>query len=334
MTVVFRCDATAEIGFGHLSRCLALAEALRLSEVRSVFAGLYDPPAQDQIEAAGFERNDLATSVNGGSEEALTPQGATFLIIDSYQADATYLAGLRGGGCPTVVIDDFCELRSYPCDVVLNFTWDAKALPYPGGPRKLLGPTYFPARRRLVERRPQSIERPRGGPVRNLLIAIGGSDPKRIAARTVRLLRERHSEICVRLIAANNDDAGDSLAAFAPGSAIVPRQPDLSEQLCWADACITGGGLIKYESAFMGVPAATVAQNAGQDSETQALTRDGLVFDLGLADDRSDEELASAMTTFLNDDDLRAGLAERVLGVFPADPSAHAARSILAAIGN
>jgi spore coat polysaccharide biosynthesis predicted glycosyltransferase SpsG len=114
---------------------------------------------------------------------------------------------------------------------------------------------------------------------------------------------------------------------------MLSRQPDLAEQFAWADACITGGGLIKYESAFMGVPAAAVAQNEGQDGETRALTRAGLVFDLGLADDRSDGELASALGSFLGDHDLRDSLAARARATFPDDPSARAAKAILGAVG-
>ena len=338
MKAVFRCDATADIGFGHLSRCIALAEALRLSAIPSTFSGLFDAAAQDQIALAGFGRVDFADPVNTAAAERqglseMMADSSGFIIVDSYRADASYLSALKALGSAVVVIDDFRALEGYPCDVVLNFTWEAGSLGYPEGPALLLGPAYFPARRRLVELRPQSIARQRPGRIRNLLIAIGGSDPKRIAARLVRLLRENHAELCLRVIAASEADLDDKLTDFAPGSAVLQRQPDLSEQLLWADACITGGGLIKYESAFMGVPGAAVSQNEGQDAETRALTRAGLVFDLGLADDRSDEELASGMDRFLTDEDLRDGLAARARGTFPPDPSADAARAILEAIG-
>jgi spore coat polysaccharide biosynthesis predicted glycosyltransferase SpsG len=332
---IFRCDATADIGFGHLSRCVALAEALRLSSVRSTFAGLFDDGARSQIAAAGFDRADFNEPVNTEASDERHPleNSAELLIVDSYRANESYLSSLKSLGITVVVIDDFRALETYPCDVVLNFTWEASSLGYPDGPVLLLGPGYFPARRRLVELRPQSIERKRPARVRNLLIAIGGADPKRIAARLIRILRESHADICLRVVAANEADLGETLADFATGSAILPRQPDLSEQFLWADACITGGGLIKYESAFMGLPAAAIAQNEGQDGETRALTRAGLVFDLGLADDRSDEELASAMDRFLADEDLRKGLAERSCDAFPADPSVNAARAIVEAIG-
>jgi spore coat polysaccharide biosynthesis predicted glycosyltransferase SpsG len=338
MRAVFRCDATADIGFGHLSRCIALAEAFRLSDVGSTFAGLFDTAAQDQIAVSGFDCIDLADPVNTAADrqqlpEIMTKERASFIIVDSYRPDESYLSSLKALGGATVVIDDFGAFEAYPCDVVLNFTWEASSLGYPAGPILLLGPDYFPARRRLVELRPQSIERQRRGPIRNLLVAIAGADPKRIAARLVGILREGHAGISLRVIASNEADLADTLAGFAPGSMVLPRQPDLSEQLLWADACITGGGLIKYESAFMGVPAAAISQNEGQAGETRALTRAGLVFDLGLADDRTDKELAGSLHRFLADQALRDGLAARVRDTFPPDPSAHAARAIVEAVG-
>jgi len=330
MKAIFRCDATSDIGFGHLSRCIALAEAFRLCAVGSIFAGLFDPGARDQIAAAGFDRIDLAAPVNSGTE--MGDDNGSFVVIDSYRVNETYLAGLKAGGHATVVIDDFKALSAYPCDVVLNFTWEAQALGYPEGPLLLLGPEYFPARRRLVELRPDSMARDRRGPIRNLLIAIGGSDPKRIAERLIRILRERNADMCLWVVAADDADLGSGLADFAPGSRVLPRQPDLSEQLVWADACITGGGLIKYESAFMGVPAAAISQNEGQAGESRALSGAGLVFDLGLADERSDEELASALDRFFANRVLRHGLAGRMQEAFPPDPSAHAARAIVEAV--
>lgn len=338
MRAVFRCDATADIGFGHLSRSIALAEALRLSGISSLFAGMFDAAAGDQIAVSGFDRAGLAGPVNSEAAERqladlMTKESPGFIVVDSYRADAGYLSGLEALGCAIVLFDDFGALETYPCDVVLNFTWAAGSLGYPEGPLLLLGPGYFPARRRLVELRPRSVERRRRGAIRNLLIAIGGADPKRLAARLVRILRNDHSDICLRVIAANEADSADLTTGFAPGSLVLPRQPDLSEPLLWADAAITGGGLIKYESAFMGVPAAAVSQNEGQAGESRALTRAGLVFDLGLADDRSDEELSGALHRFFADDDLRDGLATRMRETFPADPSAHAARAIIEAIG-
>lgn len=337
MTFLFRCDATADIGFGHLSRCIALAEALRLSGAQSTFAGMFDNLAAEQVTAAGFACANLPAPINTESahkelEGILKASEPSAIILDSYRADEGYIAGLHACDPALVVIDDFRSLAEYDCDVVLNFTWEAPALKYPEGPQLLLGPNYMPTRRKLVELRSRSVERARPDTVRNLLIAVGGTDPKGIATRLLRNLRAHGSDICVHVIASSTADLAPLLSGFAPGSAVVPRQPDLSEQLLWADAAITGGGLIKYESAYMGVPAAAIAQNEGQDGETKVFARAGLVFDLGLADSVNDEELASALATFLSDEELRRDMATRMRDSFIPDPAANAANAILEAV--
>ena len=337
MHAVFRCDATTDIGFGHLSRCLALAEAFALDGVASTFTGKFTSAAKDQIGAAGFKHIGLKAPVNGMAREEEGPSinckhPADFVVVDSYRADRAYLENLKKLGLATVVIDDFCKLDAYPCDVIVNFTWEAPTLPYPAGPALVLGHNNLLTRRKLVARRQKSVERNRDGPVNNLLVAIGGSDPKGLAMRIVRLLSEVDREVCVHVLGQNEAQLQSALSHFAPGSAIVPRQPDLSEPLLWADAAITGGGLIKYESAYMGVPAAAIAQNEGQDGETKVFSGAGLAFDLGLADTVADRELANALSIFLNDIDLRAKMAERMQTSFVADPSANAAKAILEAL--
>ncbi len=332
MKALFRCDATADIGFGHLIRCIALAEALRMQGVRSVFAGQFDAGAKDQIDAAGFDSVTLDQPINTGADERDLVETADFVVLDSYRADPAYLAVIKPHGPKLVMIDDFRELESYPCDVVLNFTWEAPSLGYPEGPALLLGPEYFLTRRKLVERRADSIQRHRSGDVRNLLVAVGGSDPKGITARLLRLLSDIDSNLCVHTISGSGDPLEPLLERFAPGSEVLPRQPDLSQPLLWADAAITGGGLIKYESAFMAVPAAAIAQNEGQDGETQVFAGAGLVFDLGLADTVSDEELAASLKKFLSSAQLRENLTTRMKKAFVADPTANAAQSILEAL--
>ena len=334
MKAAFRCDATADIGFGHLSRCVALAEALEAHGVQSHFAGLFDPTARDQISASGFACEGLSLPVNSGDDaREIAAHKAELVIVDSYRADSAYLAGLQSQSSALVVIDDFCKLDAYPCDVILNFTSEAPELAYPEAPARLLGPQYLLTRRKLVEARARSVERQRTGPACNVLIAVGGSDPKGITARLVRLLGER-GDVVVHAIAQDTAELTPLLAGFAEGSRALPRQPDLSQPLLWADVAITGGGLIKYESAYMSVPCAAIAQNEGQDGETQVFQAAGLVFDLGLADRVSDMELAERLDTFLGDEKLRAAMATKMQASFPPDPGNNAAKAILEAIRN
>ena len=333
MKMLVRCDATAEIGFGHLSRCIALAEALQLSGATTVFVGMFDEAAKEQLELAGFAYTIMSQPLGSGPARGeLAGQEADCVILDSYLADEDYLAKLNDLGSALVVIDDFRKLSDYPCTAILNFTQEAPSFAYPDGPALLLGPRYLLARRRLVQTRKLSVERDRRGPVQNLLVAVGGSDPKGITARLLQVLAGIASDVCVRTISANPEELAPHLSAFADGSEALPRQPDLSQALLWADAAVTGGGLIKYEAAYMSLPAASIAQNEGQDGESKVFAAAGLVFDLGPADKVSDEQLGKALDRFIKNDDLRKRMTMRMKDAFIPDPSANAARAILKAV--
>ena len=52
--VLVRCDGTRETGLGHVSRCLALAEALAEREIASIFCGAFDAPARRLLGEAGI----------------------------------------------------------------------------------------------------------------------------------------------------------------------------------------------------------------------------------------------------------------------------------------
>lgn len=334
MRAVFRCDATPEIGFGHLVRCMALAEAFRMYGTQSTFAGHFDEAGRSQLVAGEFEWIDLPAPVNSpdGERAFARLQPPDFLVADSYRVDEAYLEDLKEAGHSVVLLDDFHSLQSYPCRVVLNFTVEAPTYDYPRGPTHLLGPEFFLPRRKLVELRAQSIAKDRSGMARNLFLAIGGSDPKGIAGRLIGILHETHSDCCLRALAPDTPEVTRLINDFASGSQIIARQENLSAEFCWADLVVSGGGLIKYESAYMGVPVAAISQNAGQAGESKAFAGVGLVFDLGFVDDVEDKDLMGGVAIAVNDMCARKLMAERMRSAFPPDPSAHAAKKILEAL--
>lgn len=55
-TILFRCDGSHEIGFGHIVRCIALADELRDKHGSGVvFAVLYDNKAMEMILNHGYK---------------------------------------------------------------------------------------------------------------------------------------------------------------------------------------------------------------------------------------------------------------------------------------
>ena len=148
--ILFRCDANERIGFGHVARCLAWAEALADEGAHVEFAGEYSEDAKTLIDAAGISRPP---------NEATTLEWNA-VVLDGYHfADDEMLNAFKRP-CRRIWVDDFGDRGTYLCDAVVNFTVGAQRLAYPGSVKNCyLGPNYFPARRPLRALRASPRER-------------------------------------------------------------------------------------------------------------------------------------------------------------------------------
>lgn len=333
--ILFRCDGTAATGLGHLSRCLALAEALEELGCACAFAGSYAESAVALLRGADLSFENIPSLAASDSPSATLARAnaidACAVVIDSYAIGEEHIASLGQRSLPAVVIDDFARFPTYPCAAVLNFTVNAPELPYPAsGTVYLLGPAYFLVRRRLRQLR--ACLEPRSGAVGRILIAVGGNDRHTLSLRIVHALKAIAPRLVVRVVAVLDVSAKEEmarlLAGFAAGSAWVTNQKDLADEFSQADACVSGGGLTKYEAAYLGVPGAVLSQTAEQAGETVAFSSRGLAWDLGLGTAVTASALEEGLQRFLADANLRAQLSRTGLATFPVDPTRNAAQAV------
>jgi spore coat polysaccharide biosynthesis predicted glycosyltransferase SpsG len=106
---------------------------------------------------------------------------------------------------------------------------------------------------------------------------------------------------------------------------VTTQLTDLADEFAWADLCFCGGGLTKYESAYMGLPAGVMSQNTEQAKETIQFADNGLAFNLGVHGECAEDVLIERVSLLLTDRSLRKSLSEAGLAVFPDDPTGKAA---------
>lgn len=169
--VVFRVDESGQIGFGHMSRCRALADALLkadaqvsfwCSEVRSV--------TRAALEHRGVTVVDLMT------EEAFFQQdwGDTVVVVDGYQFDDVFWQRLMATHPRrTVCIDDFRGIR-YLADIVVcyNEGVGAQQFQLPPNTQLFLGRRYLLLRPEILA---AALLAESPAPRRALMIAAGGT---------------------------------------------------------------------------------------------------------------------------------------------------------------
>ncbi len=296
-TILFRCDGTKEIGLGHVSRCLALAEAFQEFGFNAVFFGRFEAGATcllDQSQCRVIEsgmvagaEGDLCVTIRMAKDHE-----ASGVVVDSYRVDDGYIEQLNTQVGPTLVIDDFGRLKRYECSALLNFTVGATKLGYPCGINLcLLGPKFFLARRRL--RHLRSEDKACRHSAKDILVAMGGVDSQNLSEKVVNYLLTIDQTLSVHVAVSKSyahvDRLASLLSRFVGKSSVRTQVPDLAEEFAWADLCICGGGLTKYEAAYMGVPAGVFSHNPDQATETAIFAGMGLALDLGLAGTQPEE---------------------------------------------
>ncbi len=334
--ILIRCDGTVETGLGHVSRCLALAEALQECGLACRFLGRFDAGATALLSSAGLPFESLSEQ-SGTDKDALATIHAgkqcqaAGMVVDSYAVQDDYVSTL-GRAVPVLLIDDFKRLTRYDCTAVLNFTINAPLLPYPrGAQRYLLGPEYLLVRKSLRELRRSGTPCSRN--VGRVLVAMGGADTADLTSRVVRALLKVAPNLSVLVVVGKDYGRGRELsslmAGFSGKGEVMVQLRDMAEAFRWADMCVCGGGLTKYEAAYIGRPAAVLSQTREVFEETRHFVRRGLAFDLGLGEMQDDAGLAGLLADFIADAELRDSLCKAGIACIPEDSTQRAAETLV-----
>lgn len=273
--MLIRCDGAPEIGFGHVVRCLALADELRDSHGCQVdFAMLRGPQGFAQVQAQGYavyQPADGAEVLGEGHwlQELITSNQHQALILD-VRTDLANAAvqSIRASGVLIVTIDDPSERRLLadlafypPVPQVERLDWTGfTGQRYVGWDWVLLGPQFAEAARRARARRAQSLTwAPYDDRQLTLLVTMGGSDPAGLTLMALEAIEKIDGDFRVLVVIGGgfvHDAALAEWLASAKRTYHVRRDvTDMASLMAEADLGIAAFGVTAYELAAMNVPA-------------------------------------------------------------------------------
>lgn len=314
MNVLFRVDASATIGYGHVMRCLTLAEALRERGHSSVFVCRKHPGHLcDTIGDRGFAVARLGAAPDHHEDSAQTAAminsgavHADWLVTDHYGISGEWHSALRGSVGHILAIDDLAN-RSLDCDVLLDQNLVAgMSTRYvgkvPAACRLLIGPQYALLQREYAELHMQA--RPRTGPVRRVLIFFSGADPGNLTGRTVAaFLRLERRDVHVDVVVAASNahaDAVRAITASHPNIHLHVSLPTLAPLMVAADLAVGGSGATSWERLCLALPALVVTMADNQREVAAELHERRLIRWLGdsnqVDDAAIEQELRGALT--------------------------------------
>ena len=318
--LLIRADGGPEIGLGHVMRCLALAQACveagggaRLmthslpESVRKRFEMERVPVHLLQSEVPGSDADAAETVALGKG------QYYSWIVADGYCFGTQYQDLLKRSGARLLLIDDNSNAGEYCADAILNQNVHAREAMYSGRQphaQLLLGPTYALLRREF--RQWLRWKRPERPEASNVLVAMGGSDPRGLTHTAIAALAAlRRPDLHVQVaIGAQNRHVNEIRAEAARARfAVEVDVPEIPALMAWADIAIAAAGTTTWELAYMQLPAVLVAAAEIQRPIAEELDRRGSAIYVNGPPSILAGELAREVASLLSDAGRRAAMA-------------------------
>ena len=202
--IVFRVDASLEIGTGHLMRCLTLADSFReQGAVCRFISRAHDGNLVELTRQRGYETFALPVGDSFvAPKEDVQPAHASWLgadwstdaqqtlhvldgfeidwlVVDHYALDARWERDVASACARIMVIDDLAD-RMHDCAVLLDQNLGRIASDYagllPSGCKVLVGVKYALLRSEFASMRACSLTRRRQAKLDVILVTMGGVD--------------------------------------------------------------------------------------------------------------------------------------------------------------
>ena len=309
MKLVFRVDASTQIGTGHVMRCLALAQAWQDAGGQPIFVMTTEAQAlKSRLRSEGMEVINLSVqmgSAEDAKETATLAQhlGATWVVVDGYHFGAEYQQIIKNFGLNLLFFDDYGHAAHYYADIVLNQNISASESLYANREpytQLLLGTRYALLRREFWQWREWRREMPTQA--RKILVTLGGSDPDNVTLKVIQALRlvEVHGIEAVVVVGGSNPHYEQLQLATEVSHVPIRLErnaANMPELIAWADVAITGGGSTTWELAFMGLPSLIIVLADNQQAIAEKLGEMGVMVNLGWHEAVSAAKIKEAITS-------------------------------------
>ena len=298
LNIAIRVDASHDIGVGHFMRCLTLADALRSRGARVRFVCRHLPGhLRDLVASNGHELRMmdesakteaidelsqsrlLGTSQRHDAAETLgllSDARWDWIVVDHYGIDARWESVVRSVTKKLMVIDDTAD-RMHDCDLLLDqnlySNMDTRYVgKVPAGCKTLLGPRFALLRDEFRKWRTKT--RPRTGPVKRVLVFIGGMDANNYMGSAIdALVKIGDRALGVDVVIGPQHTHREQIETTCSENQFVchVHSNRMAELMAAADLGIGAGGSASWERCCLGLPSVVVSLASNQIEIASAL---------------------------------------------------------------
>lgn len=317
--LVFRVDGSAEIGIGHVMRCITLAEELSRRNFRPVFCTKpIDRLLVNEILEKDFEVSEIPIVANPKEDAgylmlAVQKYGARVVILDGYNFNSYYLKQIRKDSGLLFSIDDIAQ--TYYCsDIVLNQNINATSRMYSGkvskGTKLLLGVDYAILR---PEFKRLHIHKRSFNKVNNILVTFGGADRDNQTPKVLKALEKVRADFHITVVSGISNPNKDSIRDYVTSSnksiEVFDNAKNMGELMLNADIAISSGGSTAWELCCLGLPTLQIILAENQEGAAEELDRREVTVNLGWHERVSEDDIVATVEELINNAEKRSRMS-------------------------
>jgi spore coat polysaccharide biosynthesis protein SpsF len=309
-TLVFRCDASPKIGFGHVVRCLALADELRGTHGCTVAFAL----REGQLGCAMVQEKGYHVFTGEIKDydrwiaDILGAFHANALVLDVRDdLSPTVIRALRREGILIVDLDDPSERRLEADLAFYPPVPQVQKMDWTGFTGRLYTGWEWVVLRQEFSHPADSEGNPGNRQTESpiILVTMGGSDPAGLTLKAAKALNLVKSA-CAAVVVCGPGFA--RLAEIERLLAKIQREVSIQQNVhdIWGlmrqtELAIASFGVTAYELAAVGVPAIHLCLSEEHAESASAFVRCGMAVSLGRHDQVSEADLAGAVDGLLQE---------------------------------
>lgn len=320
-TITIRVDADAQIGLGHLKRCLTLAGELRAAGAAlRLVCRRHSDQRIEQI-ARGFPVCRIAAPASRHPDERAaedaqrtltiigrSPAEVSWVVVDHYELAASWERRIRAAGHRILAIDDF-RGRRHCADILVGDCPLAFAEldEHPPGGVQLVGPEYALIASDYAPAAGAAGARPE---VKRVLVAYGGADPTGETAKALAALsRVRPAggaagawriDVVIGPVNARSRELAELAHGLAHCSLHLAPET-LAPLMRAADLVLASGGNTMLEAVAMRKPCLITATADNQALTVGYLAERGAIIPVGAANEVQPTELGQRIEETIAD---------------------------------
>ena len=323
MKVLFRTDASVEIGSGHVIRCLTLADSLKEKKAKCEFVCRETKGNLISfIESRGYLTHILPP-ISSEEDKSIKSADSGFncwwsdaqetkniisvnsfyhwVVVDHYALDENWEKIIKPVCSRLMVIDDLAN-RRHDCDLLLDQNYYKNSLQryqglLPTNCISLLGPSYVLLRQDFVDAKKKLPFR--DGTIKRILVFFGSSDLSNETNKVLMAVKELAlSTVEVDIVVGKANPHRHQIKMLCNNISNVNYYCNISnmaELILRADIGIGAGGSSIWERCYLGLPSIISVVAPNQIETTEDVASLGAIDYLGCSKILSSDNYATAL---------------------------------------